>query len=175
MKKFVLNALLAALAFGDNTFNVQITNDTLAVYAQGAITNNNIYARGYFLYNDEKGKYNFYSVGLKGEGHLIGSEYTNTKFSLLLDFVHTKDNSALPLGFGFFSYIPGLQYPVFLRGEYEFAPKVLSFNDANRFSKVDMQFGVQPIENGEIFVGYRNISFNRNYESAIYGGLGYHF
>jgi hypothetical protein len=64
---------------------------------------------------------------------------------------------------------------VFVRGEYEFAPKVLSFDDANRFSKIDAQIGIQPIENGELFVGYRNISFNHNYDSGIYGGIGYHF
>jgi len=175
MKKFLLSAAFVALAFGENIANIQITNDTLAFYAQGSVTNNNIYLRGMFLYDDEENKNNFYSVGLKGEGNLIGADYTNLKFSLIVDFVHTKKNSALPLGIGVFGYIPNLQYPVFVRGEYEFAPKVLSFDDANRFSKIDAQIGIQPIENGELFVGYRNISFNHNYDSGIYGGIGYHF
>ncbi len=175
MKKILSVAALAIMAFAENYAGLQITNDTLAVSAQAQITENNIYARGMFLYNDEDNKYNFYSVGVKGEGNLIGVNMENIKFSLLLDLVHTKDNTAVPVGIGAFGYIPNLDYPVFVRGEFEYAPKILSFDDADRFSKVDIQTGIQPIENGEIFVGYRNISFNHNYDSGFYGGIGYHF
>ena len=175
MKKLISIAALAAMAFAGNYAGIQITNDTLAVNAQAKITENNIYARGMFLYNDEDGKYNFYSVGVKGEGNLIGANVENIKFSLLIDFVHTKDNSAIPLGVGVFGYVPNLEYPVFVRGEYEYAPKILSFDDADRFSKFDIQTGIQPIENGEIFIGYRHISFNHNYDAGLYGGIGYHF
>ncbi|WP_457564866.1 hypothetical protein [Caminibacter sp.] len=175
MKKLLTATLFAGVLFAQNNVNIQISNETLGIYAQGKITQNNIYARGFFLYNDEDGKHNFYMAGVKAEGNLIGAELQNIKFSLIADFVHTKDNSAIPLGIGAFGYIPNLQYPVFVRGEYEFAPKILSFDDADRFSRFDAQIGIQPIENGEIFVGYRNISFNHNYKSGLYVGLGYNF
>ncbi len=175
MKKIIAVAVFAGALFAQNNMNVQISNDTLGVYAQGRITPNNIYARGFFLYNDTDHVHNFYSLGIKGEGNLIGANIQNIKFSLIADFVHTKNNSAIPLGIGAFGYIPNLQYPVFLRGEFEFAPKILSFDDADRFSRFDAQIGIQPIENGELFVGYRNISFNHNYKSGMYVGLGYSF
>ena len=175
MKKLLLALLVVGTLFAQNNVNIQISNDTLGIEAQGQITQNNIFARGFFLYNDESGRYNFYSLGVKAEGHLIGVDAQNIKFALIADFVHTKDNSAIPLGIGAFGYIPNIQYPVFVKGEYEFAPKILSFDDADRFSKVDIRVGIQPIENGELFLGYRNISFNHNYKSGLYLGLGYNF
>jgi hypothetical protein len=175
MKKILTVAAIALAAFADNYAGVQITNDTLAVNAKVQVAPNNIYARGAFLYNDRDGYNNFYSVGVQGEGNLIGVNLQNVKFSLIVDFVHTKDNSAIPLGVGVFGYIPNIDYPVFVRAEAEYAPKILSFDDADRFSRFDVQTGVQPIENGELFVGYRNISFNHNYDSGFYAGIGYHF
>ncbi|QCT95099.1 hypothetical protein FE773_07820 [Caminibacter mediatlanticus TB-2] len=175
MKKLLSILTIGVLAFASNYANLQISNSTLGIYAQGKITNNEIYARGFFLYNDKKDKNNFYSIGLKGEGNLIGINIPNIKVSLLLDLVHTKNNTALPVGIGVFGYVPNIDYSVFVRGEYEYAPEILSFDDANRFSKFDIQVGIQPIENGEVFVGYRNISFNHNYNSVMYGGIGYHF
>ncbi len=177
MKKILASfVFLGSLMFAQNAnINLQITNSTIGVYAEGGITQNNIKARGFFLYNDNSNKHNFYLVGLKAEGNLIGVDLDNIKFSLIADFVHTKDNSAIPIGIGVFSYIPNISIPVFIRAEGEYAPKVLSFDDADRFSRFDFSVGYSPIVNGEIFVGYRNLSFNHNYNSAIYGGIGYNF
>jgi hypothetical protein len=174
MKKLIALAALSGFLFAQNNVNVQISNDTIGIEAQGEIQNN-VYARGFFLYNDEDNKHNFYSLGLKAEGNLIGVNIENVKFSIITDFVHTKDNSAIPLGVGIFSYIPNFDYPIFVKGEYEFAPKILSFDDADRFSRFDAKVGIQPIENAQVFVGYRNISFNHNYKSGLYVGIGYDF
>jgi hypothetical protein len=177
MKKTILSLLTAgSLAFAAGNYAaLKITNSTLEIDAQAPLTYNNIYVRGSFLYNDNDGKHNYFSVGIKGEGNLIGIDVPNMKFSIIMDAVHIKNNTAIPLGIGAFAYVPNLKYPVFVRGEAEYAPKILSFKDANRFSRIDVSMGIQPIENAEIFVGYRDISFNHNYNSAIYGGIGYNF
>ncbi|NPA87945.1 MAG: hypothetical protein GXO01_04485 [Epsilonproteobacteria bacterium] len=177
MKKLILGAMIASsMLMAENFANIKITNDTIEVNAQYKVDpQNNIFARGTFLYNDNDNRYNFYSVGVKGEGNLIGIDLDNVKFSLIMDFVHTKNNSALPIGIGVNSFIPNMQIPTFVRGEYEFAPKVLSFDDADRFSRLYIEGGVQPIENAEIFAGYRNISFNSNYDSSFYIGAGFNF
>ena len=177
MKKFLYTLIgLCSILFAQNTnVNLQITNSTIGVYAETGITQNNIQARGFFLYNDNSNKHNFYLAGLKAEGNLIGVDINNLKFSLIADFVHTKDNSAIPLGFGVFTYIPKINIPIFIRAEAEYAPKVLSFDDADRFSRIDVNVGYSPITNAEIFVGYRNLSFNHNYNSDFYAGLGYNF
>ena len=177
MKKTVMALMVAGVSlFAQNTnVNLQISNSTIGVYAESGLTQNNIKARGFYLYNDNSNKNNFYLAGIKAEGNLIGMNVENMKFSLIADFVHTKNNSAVPLGFGVFSYIPNISLPVFVRMEAEYAPKILSFDDANRFSRVDINIGYKPIVNAEIFAGYRNISFNQNYNSVFYAGLGYGF
>ncbi len=177
MKKIVTTLILAgASLFAQNTnVNLQITNSTIGVYAESGLTQNNIKARGFYLYNDNSNKNNFYLAGVKAEGNLIGVDIENLKFSVIADFAHTKNNSAIPLGFGVFTYIPNISIPLFIRAEAEYAPKVLSFDDADRFSRVDAELGYSPIVNAEIFAGYRNISFNHNYNSVFYGGLGYNF
>jgi len=176
MKKILLVALLSIISFAKPTFiNFQVTNSTVLGYLESGITQENIKLRGSYLYNDNSNKHNFYSVGLKAEGNLIGMEKANIKFSILSDFVHTKNNSAVALGFGLFSFIPQINLPIFVQGEFEYAPKVLSFDDADRFSRVDVSVGYFPIESGNIFVGYRNISFNSNYNSSVYFGVGYSF
>ena len=80
MKKLLSIITFISLSFAGNYANVEISNETLGVYAQAEITQNNIYARGFFLYNDNENKNNFYSIGLKGEGNLIGIDVPNIKF-----------------------------------------------------------------------------------------------
>jgi len=177
MKKILMSLVAAGVSlFAQNTnVNLQISNSTIGVYAESGIIQNNIKARGFYFYNDNSNKNNFYLAGIKAEGNLIGVDIQNIKFSLISDFVHTKDNSAVAVGFGVFSYIPNINLPIFIRAEAEYAPKVLSFDDADRFSRIDTQIGYAPITNAEIFVGYRNLSFNHNYNSDIYAGVGYSF
>ena len=176
MKKLLIAASLATLMFADNFANIKLTNDTVELNAQAIMNmDHNIYARASFLYNDNDNKHNFFSLGVKGEGNIIGLELDYLKFSLIMDFVHTKDNSAVPLGIGVNSYIPNMQLPTFIRAEYEFAPQILSFDDADRFSRFYIEGGFQPIENAELFVGYRDISFNSNYDASFYVGAGYNF
>jgi len=177
MKKIIFGALLAASVLSAENFaNIKLTNDTIELNGQYVILpQNNLYLRGTFLYNDDDEKHNFYSLGLKGEGNLIGLDAANIKFSLIIDAVHTKDNTAIPLGIGAKAFIPNIQIPVFVRGEFEYAPDILSFDKADRFSRYFIEAGVQPIENAEIFGGYRNIKFNEKYDSSFYLGAGYSF
>ena len=175
MKKFLLSILGVILFAAPTSFNIQLTNSTLAGYLETGITQENIKLRGMYLYNDNENKNNFYLAGIKAEGNLIGFEDSNIKFSLISDFAHTKDNNAVALGFGIFSFVPKVDIPLFVRCEGEYAPKVLSFDESDRFSRIDFNFGYMPIENGEVFVGYRNISFNHNYNSDFYFALGYSF
>jgi len=176
MKKVLISALMlgsVGLWADNNEVGLKITNDTLAAYAQVKVTPNNIFVRGKYLYNDTENRNNFYLVGMKAEGNI--EDYENLKFSVLVDFVHTKDNSALPIGIGCNKSFDKFKIPAFVQVVAEYAPKVLSFDDADRFSSVDISFGIKPIENAKIFIGYRNISFNHNYDSSGYGGVAFSF
>jgi hypothetical protein len=173
MRKLLFSIITAGSLFAGNFINLQITNDTLMTEGQFNIAYEQpFYARGGFLLNSDKS--NFYYVGIKSEGQAVGVDLP-LKFSLILDFAHTKNNSAIPIGIGASGYLQQVSIPVFVRGEFEYAPKVLSFDDANKFVKFKIEMGTQFIENGEVFVGYRNISFENNYNSNVYGGIGFSF
>ena len=173
MKKLILSALIAGSLFAENFINLQLTNETIMLEGQYQVSYTQpFYVRGGYLINSDKD--NFYYAGIKSEGQVIGVDVP-VKFSLFLDGVKTKDNSALPIGVGVSSYLQQVSIPIFIRGEFEFAPKVLSFQEANRFSKGKVEVGVRFIENGEAFIGYRNINFNKNYDSSVYGGIGFAF
>jgi hypothetical protein len=173
MKKIILASLAAGSLFAENFINLQLTNDTLMTEAQVKVSYEQpFYARGGFLLNSDR--HNFYYVGIKSEGQAVGVDLP-LKFSLILDFAHTKNNSALPIGIGASGFIKEFSIPVFLRGEFEYAPKVLSFDDADKFWKLKAEAGVQFIENGEVFAGYRNINYDHNYDSGMYIGVGFSF
>jgi len=173
MKKLLMSTLVGSMLFAESFINLKITNNTIMPEAQVQIsTTEPIYARGGVLINDKKD--NFYYVGLKTEGEMIGTDVP-VNFGLFVDYVYVKDNSALPIGVSASSYLKNFSVPVFVRGEFEYAPKILSFENADKFSKVQIEAGIRFIENGEVFAGYRNISFDSNYNSSFYGGVGFVF
>ncbi len=172
MKKKLL-ILSSLVILNASSINLNITNDTLETNLKVDIPQN-FSIRGDALYNDKKN--NYYSVGFQANG-VINPNYSNTKFKLFVDYVYTKKNSALPIGMGIYdnSLFSNSQYSLFANAEIEYAPTVLSFRDAKRFLSSRVEFGISPIQNAKLFVGYRIISFNHNYGSNIYGGVGFKF
>jgi len=159
--------------FADNFINLQITNDTIMTEGQYNINSTQpIYVRGGYLINNNKS--NLFYAGIKSEGQIIGID-APVKFSLFADYINTKNNSAIPVGIGASMFLKYFTLPVFARGEFEYAPEVLSFDDAKKCIKYKAEIGAQFIENGEVFAGYRHITFNTNYNSSVYVGVGFLF
>lgn len=166
-KKLLFLCSVAILNASD--INLNITNDTLETNLKFDIPQN-FSIRGNFLYNDKKS--NYYSAGFQANGII---DY-NTNLKIFIDYVSTKNNSAIPIGIGVFNDSFGnCQYPLFANAEVEYAPTVLSFRKAKRFLSSKVEFGITPIMNAKLFVGYRIISFNKNYGSSIYTGVGFKF
>ncbi|GAB6074971.1 hypothetical protein [Nautilia lithotrophica] len=173
MKKLILSLFAACGLFAGNFANLQITNDTIMIEGQAKVTYEQpFYVRGGYLIHSDKS--NFFYAGVKSEGQAIGIDIP-VKFSLFVDFVHTSKNSALPVGLGASGYIQQFSIPVFVRGEFEYAPKILSFDEADKYMKFKVETGTQFIENGEVFIGYRDIRFDHNYDSSLYVGVGFTF
>jgi hypothetical protein len=173
MKKLVLSALAAASLFAGNFINLQVSSDNIMAEGQAQVTYQQpFYVRGGYLIHSDKP--NFFYAGIKSEGQAVGVNLP-VKFSLFTDFVHTDHNSALPIGLGASGYIQQFSVPVFVRGEFEYAPNILSFDEADKFMKFKVETGIQFIENGEVFAGYRDIRFNHNYDSSLYVGVGFTF
>jgi len=176
VKKILLSMLIAGFAFSENFINLQITDDTVMFEGQAQIVNNKpVYARGGYLVNNKKDAVSdFGYIGLKTEGQAIGVDIP-VKISLIFDVVHIKNNTASPVGLGISTYLKQFSMPVFCRATYEYAPKILSYEDAEKFSKIKAEAGIRFIENGEVFVGYRKIDFDDNYISNMYAGVGFVF
>jgi hypothetical protein len=172
MKKILLPILVASSLVASDV-NLEITNETLMANATINIQQN-FGVRGDYLYNDSE-KSNYYSIGFQVEGKNALDDY-NSKLAIFIDYSHTKNNSAIPIGVSVYNGNFGnLQYPLFAKAEVAYAPKVLSFSDANRFFKAKVELGIKPIENAKLFIGYRKISFNQNYQSVGYAGVGFVF
>ena len=175
MKKLLLSLLAVSSIFASDV-NLEITNETLAGNLNLNLPQDeNFQIRGTYLYNDDTNKNNYYSIGFGAVGENALDNY-NSKLTIFIDYEHTKDNSALPIGVGIVNNNFGnLQYPLFAKAEIAYAPQVLSFNDANRFLKTKIELGLKPIENAKLFIGYKTISFNTNYISVGYAGIGFMF
>ena len=176
MKKILLPILVASSLVASDV-NLEITNETLTANATINVKQN-FGVRGDYLYNDNndsKKSSNYYSIGFQAEGKNALDDY-NSKLAIFIDYSHTKNNSAIPIGVSVYNGNFGnLQYPLFAKAEVAYAPKVLSFSDANRFFKAKVELGIKPIENAKLFIGYRKISFNQNYQSVGYAGVGFVF
>jgi len=176
MKKLLVLPFLMSSFVLASSLNLEVTDSTLAVNAELSVPENENFAlRATYLYNDNSGKDNYYSIGLQAEGQNALDSY-NTKLKIFVDFDHTKDNSAIPIGVGIVNNNFGnTDYPLFGSVEVAFAPKILSFDNAERLFKFKAEVGVQPIENAKAFIGYKKISFNSSYLSVGYVGIGFVF
>ena len=170
MKRWILLLLFITNMFGSD-FNIELTNETLMFnttikhYIQD---NNSVGLRGDYLYYDNENRSNYFNIGAEVEGKL---EFYNSKFSIFMDYSHIKNSSALPIGFGFL--FP--QNKKFVNVEVGYAPKVLSFDEADKFFKAKIELGIVPIKKVHLILGYRVITFKKNYQSNLYLGAGFSF
>jgi hypothetical protein len=175
IKKLVLPLMIgSALLAGD--LNLEVSNKTLAGNINLDIPQNeNFQVRGTYLYNDHTNKDNYYSVGIAAVGQTPIDNF-NSQISIFIDFDHTTDNSAIPIGVSIFNNnIGNYQYPLFAKAEIAYAPDILSFDDADRELKGKFEIGIRPIDNAKAFIGYKAISFNHTYLSVGYAGIGFIF
>lgn len=85
--------------------------------------------------------------------------------------------AAIPLGLEADMKLPlATPVPLYVGGALYYAPSVLSFSDAENYMETRIHLDIEPIPNGRIEIGYRNIDTdvkNRNvtYNDAWYFGL----
>jgi len=175
LKKLVLPLMIGSALMASD-ISMEITNNTLAGNVNLNIPQNeNFQIRGTYLYNDHTDRHNYYSVGFAAIGQTPIDNY-NSQISIFVDFDHTKDNTAIPIGISLFNNNIGtFQYPLFAKAEVAYAPAILSFDDAYRELKTKVEIGIKPIENAKAFIGYKSVSFNQNYISVGYAGIGFVF
>ena len=176
MKKISLLLFIISSLVASDELNIELTNYTLFANANITIPKTkNMSIRGGYLYNDRKNKKDYYFAGFQVEGKNSLDNY-NSKLTIFMDYNHIKDNGALPIGIGIINNNLGnFQHHLFAKFEIAYAPAVLSFDKTSRFYKTKIEIGIKPIKNAKLFIGYRDIIFNRHYQSLGYCGVGFIF
>jgi hypothetical protein len=186
LKKFLLTSLAVA-SFSLNTAEININNEDLEVNAKVDLANINyniepdtMFLGAKFLYVDEdksnnKNMHHFYEVNFL----MMREVKDGLKFGLGLKVNHAKDFISSPLGFEFSYKIPNTDViPIYFNGQYYYATKVLSYNDAETFMEYRINVDFEVIENGLLTVGYRKIDTNYEdkrgditFNSSFFAGL----
>ncbi|MDY6854411.1 MAG: YfaZ family outer membrane protein [Thermodesulfobacteriota bacterium] len=95
---------------------------------------------------------------------------------------NTKDNDVFFIGFGaLFRYAPFELDGLFFSGLLSYAPRVLSFFDAERLLEADLKIAYELVPRGTVYIGYRNLWIDIEeiekvrIEEGIFAGLEYRF
>jgi len=171
LKKLLLSLTLCSSLFAMHEASINLNNDDIEVGANIDLgeLNQSDYPDAYFLTLGllDVGRHTniepLYSAGfmlrqpISGTGGLkfgIGVKGTHLKAGMLT-------HASIPVNVGL-SYTLPLDFvmPIYISGDLSYAPSVLSFEDADRYFEGRTELGLQIIEQGSLFVGYRKIDAN---------------
>ena len=120
-----------------------------------------------------------FSAGFMLRQNLNGME--NMKFGIGFKGTYTKvansKHIALPINAELSYTLPlDIAVPITLSGSIAYAPSVLTFEDANKYFEGRAEISAQIIEQGSLFIGYRQIDTNfknADYEFSNTGYIGF--
>jgi len=171
--------------YAESSVDLKIADTTASISLEYNLAfNKAYYAKAGYIYKDEENLDNFSYAGFLVKGIL--KDYTNhtLKAGIDIDLVSSRgDNKnymAMPIGFEIIDSfrLSNFNFPFFMKGNFSYATKVLSFNDADSFHSYSFEMGANFIENVNAYMGYRYIKFNSNdtaFDDSIYLGIGFLF
>jgi len=178
LKKITLLVASAVAAFAMNSAGININNNDLELNANLDI--------GQFNQNVEPGTMfagvRFLDVGnydsLYELSFLMKREMGTSGLNVGLGVKanHTKDYTTLPLGITFEYGLPAVTIvPMALRADAFYAPKVLSFESADKYFEYRLEYDAEVIKHGHVIVGYRHIrtDYNDGRDNFTYNSSGY--
>lgn len=176
LKKLLLSLTLGATLFAQHDASLNLNNNDIEVQADIDLgeLNQSDYPDTYFftlslLETDSKESTDsLISAGFKLRQDVMGVE--GLRFGIGFKGVYTKVSqqtfSALPLGAeAEYILLTGLAMPVTVFAGIDYAPSVLSFDNADKYMEKRLELGVQIVEQAKIFVGYRDI--DTDYEAGL--------
>ena len=190
LRKITLMATSVAAAFAMNSASININNEDLELNANLDIGqfNENVEPETMFigvkcLDADNSNRVNddaLYELSflMKKE---MGESGLNVGLGIKTNY--TKDYTTLPLGVVFEYGLPSITVvPMSLRANIYYAPKVLSFRDANKYFEYRLEYDAEIIEHGHVIVGYRHIKTDYDdvrgtftYNASAYVGFNFEF
>jgi len=177
LKKLLLSLALAGALFAQHDASLNLNSDDIEV--QGNIDlgelNQSDYPDTYFLTlgfldvdNDHYSTDPMWSAGFKLRQDVEALE--GLRVGLGLKGVYTevrgKTFMAIPLGLEAAYTLPlDFAMPIVISGNFDYAPSVLSFSDADKYMEKRIEASIQIIEQANVFVGYRSI--DTDYDNSI--------
>lgn len=172
LKKITIMAACAASAFAMNSASININNEDLELNARFDIGqfNDNVEPNGMFVgvkYLDAHNANTVNNNALYEVNFLMKKPMGTSGFNVGLGVKanYTKDFTSFPLGMEVGYSIPSVNLvPMSINADIYYAPKVLSFNNANKYLEYRIEYDAQVIKQGHVVVGYRHI--NTDYDDA---------
>ncbi|HEO97796.1 MAG TPA: hypothetical protein ENO02_00690 [Epsilonproteobacteria bacterium] len=185
MKKIILGSfLLSTLLSAQNAVSLNINDEDVEVQTSLDLNNFMSYTSGTlytfdanYLHSDGD---NLLGIGFSGENQLQGTN--GLRVSLGLKAVFADEFAAIPL-LARASYTLPLADtvpPITVEMNVAYAPKILSFNEAERYTEFRTQLGMELVPNIHLFTGYRYIdtdykAFDHTFNESFYLGLKFGF
>ncbi len=190
LKKITLIAVSAASAFAMNSAGLNINNEDIELNARFDVGEfnenvepNSMYVSVKFLDADNSNTVN--NDALYELGFLMKKEMgeSGLKVGLGVKANYTKDYVSLPLGMTFEYELPSVTVvPMSLRADVYYAPKVLAFDNANKYFEYRVEYDAEVIEHGHVILGYRHITTDYDdvrgdftYNASAYIGFNFEF
>jgi len=171
LKKLLLGLTLSTSLFAMHEASINLNNDDIEVNANIDLgeLNHSDYPDSYFL-----------TMGLLDVGRNVNTEPLYSAGFMLRQPIHgtnglkfaigvkgtylksgTVTHASVPINVGLSYTLPiDFVMPIYISGDLSYAPSVLSFEDADRYFEGRTELGLQIIEQGSLFVGYRKIDAN---------------
>lgn len=190
LKKITLLAASAAAAFAMNSAGININNEDLELNANLDIGqfNENVEPETMFVgvrFLDADNSNTINDDALYEVSFLMKREMGESGLNIGLGVKanYTKDYTTLPLGITFEYGLPAVKViPMALRADVFYAPKVLSFSDAEKYFEYRLEYDAEVIEHGHVIVGYRHIRTDYDdgrgdftYNASAYVGFNFEF
>lgn len=168
LKKLLLTLTLSLSLYAAHDASLNLNSDDIELNANLDIgeLNQSDYANTYFLtlgfldVDNRESTDPLWSAGFKLRQDVTGLE--GLRFGIGAKGTYTEvgryKHAAIPLGLELVYTLPvDTAIPLVLSGYFDYAPSVLSFKDADEYMEKRLEFGVQIVEQANIFVGYRDI------------------
>ncbi|HKT33129.1 MAG TPA: YfaZ family outer membrane protein [Gammaproteobacteria bacterium] len=150
----------AAFAAQANDLNVNLGSNAAAINYAAGLTNTGLQAEFGYLHHTDSVDIGSAGLTVVGNANPVGSPFVfavGGKAFFISPKQYNSNGTVLALG-GHFNYTWPTYNRFTIGGELYAAPKIVSFNNADRYLQYGVTAGYEILRNAELYVGYRHVS-----------------